>query len=82
LEPDFAFNSFSNPPFLQFIRSANALLLRRGERPSDPGLQRVARLPFPREWLANRFGPGAEIDALNQTQFLQFDRAANEGVTC
>jgi hypothetical protein len=28
LEPDFAFNSFSNPPFLQFIRSANALLLR------------------------------------------------------
>jgi len=29
LEPDFAFNSFSNPPFLQFIRSANALLLRR-----------------------------------------------------
>jgi hypothetical protein len=26
--PDFAFNSFSNPPFLQFIRSANALLLR------------------------------------------------------
>ena len=31
LEPDIAFNSFSNPPFLQFIRSANALLLR----PSD-----------------------------------------------
>jgi hypothetical protein len=26
--------------------------------------------------------PGAEIDALNQTQFLQFDRAANEAVTC
>ena len=46
------------------------------------GLQRAARLPFPREWLANRFGPGAEIDTLNQTQFLQFDRAANEGVTC
>src|SRR5271166_6542046 len=37
---------------------------------------------LPREWLAHRFGPGAEIDALNQTQFLQFDRAANEGVTC
>jgi transposase len=26
LEADFAFTSFSNPPFLQFIRSANALL--------------------------------------------------------
>jgi len=32
LEPDIAFNSFSNPPFLQFIRSANALLRRVGSR--------------------------------------------------
>jgi hypothetical protein len=29
LGPDFAYNSFSNPPFLPFIRSANALFLLR-----------------------------------------------------
>ena len=33
LEPDFAFNSFSNPPFLQFIRSANAPPVRASTRP-------------------------------------------------
>jgi hypothetical protein len=65
----FAVNSFSNPPFLHLNRSANALLLRPGERPSDPGLQRAARLPFPREWLGRSLRPGAEINALSGRNF-------------
>ena len=56
--PDFAVNSFSNRPFLQFIRSAKcALAPPLRERPSDPGLQRAARLPFPREWLGRSLRP-------------------------
>lgn len=73
----FAVNSFSNPPFFAYkIVQQNALLLGPRERPSDPGLQRAARLPFPREWLGRLLRAGADINALSGRTICSLNCAA------